>query len=100
MWCHVPNGAALAGTPAQRARQMARLKLEGLTVGWPDYQLMVPRSIYHGLFLEIKAPGMKPTPIQLTILDALNANGYKAEWAAGVDDCWSVVDGYMRSTSP
>jgi len=96
LWCHVPNGVVLRGSPAQRAMQMARLKKEGLTVGWPDYQLLVPRGKYHGLMLEIKAPKKRPTPEQLTILAALSAQGYMAEWAAGFEDSWAIVENYMQ----
>jgi len=96
LWCHVPNGVALRGSPAQRAMQMARLKKEGLTVGWPDYQLLVPRGKYHGLMLEIKSHGKKPKPEQLAILAALSAQGYMAEWAAGFEDSWAIVENYMQ----
>ena len=96
LWCHVPNGVALRGSPAQRAMQMTRLKREGLMVGWPDYQLLVPRGSYHGMMLEIKAPKKKPTPEQLTILAALSDQGYHAQWAAGFDDCWAIVENYMQ----
>jgi len=35
----VPNGSHLAGTPARRAAQMARLKAEGLVEGVPDLHI-------------------------------------------------------------
>jgi len=35
----IANGAYLAGTPAQRAAQMARLKAEGLVEGMPDLHI-------------------------------------------------------------
>ena len=96
LWCHVPNGVVLRGSPAQRAMQMARLKKEGLTVGWPDYQLLVPRGKYHGLMLEIKSPGKKPTLEQRTLLAVLGSQGYMAAWAAGFDDSWAIVENYMQ----
>ena len=96
LWCHVPNGVALRGSPAQRAMQMARLKKEGLTVGWPDYQLLVPRGKYHGLMLEIKSPGKKPTLEQRTLLAVLGSQGYMAAWAAGFEDSWAIVENYMQ----
>ena len=96
LWCHVPNGVALRGSPAQRSMQMARLKKEGLTVGWPDYQLLVPRGKYHGLMLEIKAPKKKPTLEQRTLLAVLGSQGYMAAWAAGLEDSWAIVENYMQ----
>jgi hypothetical protein len=76
--------------------QMARLKKEGLTVGWPDYQLLVPRGKYHGLMLEIKSPGKKPTLEQRTLLAVLGSQGYMAAWAAGFEDSWAIVENYMQ----
>ena len=96
LWCHVPNGVVLRGSPAQRAIQMAQLKKEGLTVGWPDYQLLVPRGKYHGLMLEIKSPGKKPTLELRTLLAVLGSQGYMAAWAAGLDDSWAIVENYMQ----
>ena len=96
LWCHVPNGVVLRGSPAQRAMQMTRLKKEGLTVGWPDYQLLVPRGKYHGLMLEIKSPGKKPTLEQRTLLAVLGSQGYMAAWAAGFEDSWAIVENYMQ----
>jgi len=47
----VPNGSVLKGTPLQRAKQMARLKKEGLVVGVSDVVVMLPNKI---LFIELK----------------------------------------------
>ena len=96
LWCHVPNGMPMSGTAWQRSNRMKGRKLEGLTVGWPDYQLLVPRGKYHGLMLEIKALKKKPTPEQLAILAALAAQGYMATWAAGFEDSWAIVENYMQ----
>ena len=50
----IPNGAHLAGTPAQRARQMMKLKAMGFRVGAHDYFLPIPRPPYYGMWLELK----------------------------------------------
>ena len=47
----VPNGSVLKGTPLQRAKQMQRLKNEGLLVGVSDIVVMLPNKI---LFIELK----------------------------------------------
>ena len=47
----VPNGSVLKGTPLQRAKQMQRLKSEGLLVGVSDIVVMLPNKI---LFIELK----------------------------------------------
>jgi len=33
---------------------------------------------------------------QRTILAALSDQGYHAQWAAGFDDCWAIVENYMQ----
>ena len=48
----IPNGAHLAGTDAQRAAKMARLKAEGLVPGVPDLFIPVWR-----VWVEMKRPG-------------------------------------------
>ena len=47
----VPNGAVLRGTSLQRARQMNKLKAEGLLKGTSDYIVMLSNKI---LFIELK----------------------------------------------
>ena len=53
----IPNGAALAGKPKQRAMQMARLKKTGLRPGVSDVCLPIKRGPYGSLWIEMKAPG-------------------------------------------
>lgn len=50
---HVPNGSQLAGDKAARARQMAALKLDGLSPGFPDLIVFGKRPGQIG-FLECK----------------------------------------------
>jgi len=47
----VPNGAVLKGTPLQRARQMKKLKAEGLIAGTSDIVVLLKEKI---LFIEMK----------------------------------------------
>ena len=47
----VPNGSVLKGNPLQRAKQMQKLKSEGLIVGTSDIVIMLPEKI---LFIELK----------------------------------------------
>ena len=47
----VPNGSVLKGNPLQRAKQMNRLKSEGLIVGTSDIVVMLSNKI---LFIELK----------------------------------------------
>lgn len=74
----VPNGGDRHPAVA------ARLKAEGVRAGIPDIFLDVPRRGFHGLRIELKAPGgngSKPgslEPEQLDRLNAYNERGYKA----------------------
>ena len=47
----VPNGSVLSGNALQRARQMNKLKAEGLVVGCSDIVVMLSNKI---LFIELK----------------------------------------------
>lgn len=47
----IPNGSVLKGTPLQRARQMNKLKSEGLVDGASDIVVMLKDKI---LFIELK----------------------------------------------
>lgn len=95
---HIPNGAAFGGNPIQRARQGHRLKLEGMRPGASDYFLALPRGGYGGLWLELKAVGKVPTPEQLQFLTERTADGYRAEWAAGIDAARNAITEYMALT--
>ena len=95
-WIHIPNGAFLGGDKRQRARQMARLKAEGLQPGAADYLLAHSNGKFPGMFLEIKALNKKPTKDQIEFLDDMRSEGYCACWAAGVDECWHMIEWYMN----
>lgn len=48
--------------------------LPGVSVGWPDLLVLIPGGVV--LFMECKAPGKKPTPLQLHIMGKLNELGF------------------------
>lgn len=54
-WMHSSlNGASLAGDKIQRARQMNRLKSQGMKKGVLDVFLPKAKGIFHGMYLEMK----------------------------------------------
>ena len=61
----------------------ARLKAMGQRKGMPDLLIAVPKSPWHGLFIEMKTKGGKASEEQQRVHDALRAQGYK------VNVCWS-----------
>lgn len=86
--------------------QATRAKRLGNTKSWPDLTIAVARQGYHGLFLELKADGVRLVKRngqpatehiaeQTEMLQRLKANGYLAEFAVGFDDFKSKVDGYL-----
>ena len=66
----VPNGATLAGNAKQRAIQMANLKRDGLTVGFPDLIVFGPDRIG---FIEVKLEGEYATDKQMEVEDWLTS---------------------------
>ncbi len=59
----------------------AKLQAEGVQSGVPDLCLPVARQGYHGMYIELKAPGGAASEAQEEWIAALRAQGY---WAAVV----------------
>lgn len=78
----VPNGAVLAGDAKQRARQMNKLKKEGLRKGQLDINIDVPIPhpvegfIFPGAKIEMKVGDNKPTKEQAQIIVEHRRYGY------------------------
>ena len=73
-WIHsIPNGAHVAKGHARR------LVAEGLKSGILDISCDEPRGRWHGLRIEMKRRGQKPTPNQERYISYLNRIGIK--WA-------------------
>jgi hypothetical protein len=85
----IPNGGS------RNPREGARLKAEGVKPGVSDLLMPLRRGGFGGLWLEMKAPGKKPTPEQREWLARMNAAGYCATWC----DDWSLaakaIAGYL-----
>lgn len=76
--------------------------------GYPDLFIAEPRGKYHGLFLEVKRPGVKVHKRdgelvadkhireQESTLQELRERGYSAEFACGFDEAKKIIDGYLR----
>lgn len=87
----IPNGGY-----ALSARSGARLKAEGLKAGVPDLYLPVARGDYHGFYLELKAPGEKPSKLQQSWHDRLRAEGYKVEVFEHWQEAAQAIEGYLE----
>ena len=63
--------------------------------GVPDRILVFPDSTV--VFLELKATGQKPTPLQKRELDLLTKHKARALWFDNFEDCKALVDLYLRN---
>jgi hypothetical protein len=94
----IPNGAKLPYIKKNGKRfspEAVRLKAEGLKPGFPDMILPVPKGEYHGLFIELKFGGNKPTPEQAVWLDRLTERGYLAVACWGANEAIEVISEYL-----
>lgn len=80
----VPNGSVLAGGKEQRARQMASLKRDGLTPGFPD--LVVFAKGGRVGFIEVKIEGNYQQPSQKECQRWLTEFGHQYAICRSSDD--------------
>lgn len=85
----VPNGGKRDDAVA------AQLQKEGVRRGVPDVVVPVPRSGYHGLFIELKYGKNKPEPEQLEWHAKLREQGYRVEVCYGWRAAWGVLLEYL-----
>lgn len=105
---HSDFGSGIKLTPGQAVKQK---RLQGGRRAWPDMFLAFVRTIgdryYHGLFLELKRPGVKiykkngelvaneHIREQAALLEELRWRGYVAEFACGFDEAKKIIDEYL-----
>jgi hypothetical protein len=88
----VPNGGKRSG------REAAQFAREGVVSGVPDQVLAVPKNGYHGLYIEQKKKGNKPSPNQLTVMGALTGQGYKCVVVYSTEEFQQVITEYLAPT--
>jgi hypothetical protein len=74
----------------------AKLKAEGVTPGRPDINVDVSSGGFHGLRIEAKRRGGRPTPEQLECLAMLREDGYRALVGYGFDELRSITTEYLK----
>lgn len=96
----IPNGAFLAGDRVKRARQMARLKRQGLRKGVSDIFLPLARHGHHGLYIEMKRRksdgNSQVSSDQKEFQQAMMIEGYWAEVCYGADEAIKVIKEYAE----
>jgi hypothetical protein len=85
----VPNGGH------RHVAVAAKLKQEGVKAGVPDILIFISRGNYHGMMLELKFNKGRLSKHQITWLERLNNNGYRAVVAFGFDDAKKQILEYL-----
>ena len=84
---HIPNGGKRDKITAKN------LKIEGVKAGVPDICLPVSRHGYHGLYIELKRIGGKPSVEQKKWIKELDKQGYKAVTREGwIEAAKTIID--------
>ncbi len=95
---HVPNGGKRDAVTARA------LKRQGVKAGVPDLVLPVARCGYHGLYIELKAPGGKLEQSQIDYLQKTAQQGYLTlicvGWQSAVQTLSLYLDGVYPETKP
>ncbi len=86
----LPKGSGRAA-----AIRINMMRTQGMTDAESDLFFAVPRGTYHGLFVEMKDFGKKPTADQLEYLQYQRDNGYQAVWAEGAEEAIRLITEYM-----
>lgn len=84
----IPNGQY---RPGQRPEP-------GIKSGVPDLCLPVPRSPYHGLYVELKRDDGRLRDEQKKWLRELRGYGYACEVCRGFEDAKSIILDYLHDT--
>jgi hypothetical protein len=85
----VPNSGKRS--PWEASKALA----EGLRKGVPDVTVAIPRTPYHGLFMEFKTEGGTLSKLQRIMLDELEAQGYLVAVPRSVEQAKRILLGYL-----
>jgi hypothetical protein len=85
--------------PNEGKRNPWLAKQIGIQAGPSDYFLPVPTARFHGLWLEIKAKGNKPTEAQERWLRDMSDLGYRCEWCDSIQSAIMILEDYAKEAS-
>ncbi len=79
-----------------------RLKQMGLRPGASDLVIPRMRGGYGSFYVELKSPGEKPRPNQISFMQEMRAEGHKAEWFDNLADAQQSIIDYIsgKDTRP
>jgi hypothetical protein len=95
LFFHIPNGSVLGGTKDERALKGKMLKLTGMESGVVDCFMSVPRSQFHGCYIEFKSPIGVLSPEQKQFLRDVEIQGYYTAVVRGLEEFKAVVLRYL-----
>jgi len=89
------NGIPKGGGKSGRIRNsMART--QGMVDAESDLFFAMPNGNYHGIFIEMKDWGKKPTSEQSDYLTYQTSMGYMACWCEGAQEAINVIKEYLK----
>ncbi|MGI6905759.1 VRR-NUC domain-containing protein [Leclercia adecarboxylata] len=86
----IPNGGYRPGKTA------GMMTASGLKNGYPDVMVDMPRGVYHGCRLELKAKGGRISEAQIFKLRLLAEQGYYCTLAEGVEEAYQLLMQYRH----
>ena len=88
---------ASANGGSRNLYEAVKLKKMGISPGFPDIEIPLPRGKYHGLYIEMKrCDGGVVSQPQKEWIDYLNKNGYMAKVCKGFDEAKLVIETYIN----
>lgn len=102
---HIPNGGARADDVKGAAIRGAKLKAEGVKEGIPDVFLPVARGYWHGLYIEMKKPSLRPKRVgsagglsekQMEFRDFAHKQGYGWVCCYDWEEAWKIIVDYLN----
>ena len=95
-WLHaIPNGGSRGETEKDRMIAGGKLKAEGVKRGIPDLFLPVARQGLHGMYIEMKKFGGRPTPEQIEFGNDVQRQGYSFNICRGWREAADVLKWYL-----
>lgn len=87
----IPNAGKRSAWLAEKEKSL------GLTPGVSDLLLCHPVAGLGGFWLEMKAPGRKPTAGQLDWMNKMRLHGYKADWFDNFEKAKAAIEDYLNA---
>lgn len=87
---------AIGNGGKRNVREAARMKREGVKAGVSDVFLPVAKGEHHGLYIEMKVKGNKPSGPQEWWISKVTKQGYLAKICYGWIEAKEVIEWYLE----